>query len=136
MLNRHLSLRLFGPTVLLSLLLVGTCVVVALYLNELHVNVAGDLRENFDSMQAAHNLETTVRELINFLRVEHSRPGVLREQVTTYNHRLHDELAESQRLANRAEEQNLVANITSGVVEYEKVWDKRKPRNPPKGRHE
>jgi two-component system, NtrC family, sensor histidine kinase HydH len=129
MLTRRLSLRLFAPTVLLTLLLVGTCIVVALYLNQLHVNVAEDLRENFDSMQAAHDLETTVRELINLLREERVRAQ--NAQVTGRLARLKSELAKSKDLANRKPEQELVAAISHGVEDFDRRWQSRRPPAPP-----
>src|SRR5579871_2839334 len=111
MLTRRLSLRLFAPTVLLSVLLVGTCVLVALYLNRLHVNVATDLEENFQSMEAAVNLETTVRALIDFLHQKHRDPVRMAERVAIYQKQLRAELAKSETLANRKEEQDLVGKI-------------------------
>src|SRR5262249_21184078 len=100
-LSRRLSLKLLAPTVLVSVLLVVTCVLVALYLNQLHVNVAGDLRENFASMRAADDLETTVREFIHLLRGVHRNREKLAQQAATYYHNLrHDLLPKSKELAN------------------------------------
>ena len=65
MLTRRLSLKLLAPTVLVSLLLVGTCVAGVLYLNWLHVTSSRIHTENVESTQAAAQLETTVVYLLS-----------------------------------------------------------------------
>jgi two-component system, NtrC family, sensor histidine kinase HydH len=132
MLNRRLSLKLYAPTALLSLLLVGTCVLVARNLNQLHVNLAHELRENFESMRAADNLETNVHELINLLRDDRRNPARLAERITAANQKLRLELLpESERLANLEPETALVQQIHAGVDEFDKRWHSRQVLTPP-----
>src|SRR5262249_11744961 len=115
-----------------SVLLVVTCVLVALYLNQLHVNVAGDLRENFASMRAADDLETTVREFIHLLRGVHRNREKLAQQAATYYHNLrHDLLPKSKELANLDREKVLVDEIRAGLDEFEKRWASRPSAGPP-----
>ena len=131
MLTRRLSLKLFAPTVLLSLLLSATCVLVALSLNQFHVNVARDLQENFQSMEAAVNLEATVRALIEFLHQKHRDPVRMAERVATYQKQLRAELSKSETLANRKEEQDLVGKIRDGLDEFDARWESRRSDSPP-----
>jgi two-component system sensor histidine kinase HydH len=129
---RRLSLKLLAPTVLVSVLLVVTCVLVALYLNQLHVDVARDLRENFASMRAADDLETTVREFINLLRGKPRDPEKLAQQVEAYYRSLREELLPaSERLANLDREKVLVQEIRAGLDEFEKRWHSRPSNGPP-----
>src|SRR6516165_5114 len=66
-LTQRLDLKLFFPILVVCLILVGACLFSALYLSHLHVNVAEDMRENFQSTQAAIVLESTIRQMIDYL---------------------------------------------------------------------
>jgi two-component system, NtrC family, sensor histidine kinase HydH len=124
-LTRHLSLKLLAPTVLVSLLLVATCLVGSLYLNRVYVNVSQVMRENVQSMQAAANLEAAVAELQGLLRGEHRDGDALARAVAGRNRQLRELLARSEELANLPTEQARVRDVASGLEEYFDRWDRR-----------
>ena len=132
MLSRRLSLKLLAPTVLVSVVLVVTCVLVALYLNQLHVDVARDLRENFASMRAADDLETTVRELINLLRARPRNGEKSAQQMVSeyYRSLREDLLPASEKLANLDREKDLVREIRAGLDAFEVRWRSRPTDGP------
>jgi signal transduction histidine kinase len=129
-LTRRLSLTLFAPTVLLSLLLSATCVAVALSLNQFHVNVAKDLQENVQSMTAAHDLETTVLALIDYLHGRHANRARQAERVAAFQKQLREDLSKSKDLANRPQEQSLVNKIGDGLDEFDARWQSRPADGP------
>jgi signal transduction histidine kinase len=107
-LTRPLSLKLLAPTVLVSLLLVGTCIAGALYLNRLHVDLSRELSENVTSTIAASNLEMTVRDLVKWLGGDHPDPQAREQEVRAYEQRVRSLLAKSRDLANWPREEELV----------------------------
>jgi two-component system, NtrC family, sensor histidine kinase HydH len=117
-LTRRLSLKLLAPTVLVSLLLVGTCIGGAFYLNRLHLNATQDMRENVESMQAARNLESSASELAGQMRRPISDPDAFARHVERRNERLQELLAESERLADTPPEREIVAEVRSGLQAY------------------
>lgn len=125
MLTRRLSLKLLAPTVLVSLLLVGTCIGGAVYLNRLHLNRTASMRENVESMQAASNLERSVVELIALLRAPAEHPNSFARRVERSNKSLHELLAESERLADTDTERQIVADVSAGVQTYFSRWEER-----------
>lgn len=125
-LTRRLSLRLLAPTVLVSLLLIGTCIGGAVYLNRLHLNVTHDLRENVESMRAAVALERTTAELIGLLRGRGDLDA-LAAQVEERNTRLRELVADSERLANTEPEQQIVREVDAGFGTYLARWERRSP---------
>jgi signal transduction histidine kinase len=131
-LSQRLSLKLLAPTVLVSALLVVTCILVALYLNQLHVNVAVDLSENFASMQAATIMEESVDRLIKQLRDRSHTPAGRARRVDEEYQTLREKLLPaSERLANLEKERTFVAEIHSGLDEFEKRWQHRPGEPPP-----
>jgi signal transduction histidine kinase len=132
LLPRRLSLKLLAPTLMLSALLVVTCVFVALYLNQLHLNAARDLAENFASLRAADNMEEYVRDFIRFLRAEHRNPERAAQLAAAHYRRLRDELLPaSEKLANLDPEKEEVAEIGAGLDEFERRWQSRPTNGPP-----
>jgi signal transduction histidine kinase len=109
---------LLAPTVLVSLLLVGTCLFGVLYLGRLHVNISQDLRENVESMRAAAALERAVADQVGALRGESGGGDSLAAQVAERNRQLPPLLAESRKLANLEPERALVDEITAGLGRY------------------
>ncbi len=63
--NRRLLIRVAIPAVLLGVVLCGTCLVTAWYINRLESNLAKILSQNVASLQAAQELEIRVRQLRN-----------------------------------------------------------------------
>jgi signal transduction histidine kinase len=125
MLSRRLDLRLLAPTVLVSLALVGACLVGVLYLNRLHVDVSRVLAENVESTQAAARLETTTTELIRLLTTDSGNPGARNEQVFLQNQVARELLGEVQNLANLDREKELVPRIARGLDQYLRAWEAR-----------
>ncbi len=129
MLTRRLSLRLLAPTVLVSLLLVGTCIGGAIYINSLHVNVTAGLRENVASMKAALDLERPVVELIALFRGPGRKddPAAFVRHVERRNDRLRELLVQSEGLADTPPEQAIAREVRAGLDNYFARWKTRAP---------
>jgi signal transduction histidine kinase len=124
-LTQRLSLKLLAPTVLVSLLLVGTCICGAFFLNQLHINVSKVLTENVNSTLAARNLETTTADLIALLRGEHRELEALAEKVRKGNAAVWRGWEAADKLANLDQEQVLVNQIRTGLDAYTTDWERR-----------
>jgi two-component system, NtrC family, sensor histidine kinase HydH len=61
--NRRILIQVTTPAVVIGLLLFGTCVVSAWYINRLQTNMANIVSQNVSSLQAAHQLEISLRQL-------------------------------------------------------------------------
>jgi two-component system, NtrC family, sensor histidine kinase HydH len=61
--NRKLLIRVTTPTIVIGLVLFGTCLVSAWYVHRLQANLASILSENVTSLEAAQELEIRVRQL-------------------------------------------------------------------------
>jgi signal transduction histidine kinase len=120
-------LKLLAPTVLVSLLLVGTCIGGAFYLNRLHLDVTHGLRENVESMQAARNLERSASELASQLRGPIDDPAAFARHVERRNERLRELLAESKRLADTEPEREIFAEVAAGLDRYLETWKEHTP---------
>jgi len=132
-LTRRLPLKLLAPTLIVSLLLAGTCIFVALYLNRLHTDVSIDFVENLQSSQAAENLAQTAIELRDLLRDKQRDPATFPQQVRYYEHSLDRRLEASENLANLDREKKLVADIRSGLDEFHRQWQARSDGGPATG---
>src|ERR671932_204765 len=64
MFQRHLLLRVAGPTVLVSLLLLGLCTATAVYLYRQYATTAHVLDEHVISRKIDHDLATAITDLI------------------------------------------------------------------------
>jgi signal transduction histidine kinase len=122
-----------APTLVVSLLLAGTCIFVALYLNRLHVDVSRDYTENLQSSQAAQNLQTTATELRDLLRDRDRNGTTFVQQVELYQHTLAQQLTESEKLANLDREKQLVAEIRGGLQDFKRQWELRPAGQPAVG---
>ena len=116
--KNSLSLRVAGPTVLLSCLLLGLCIAAAVYLYSQQATAADVLGENVSSAQVAHDLETTLNDLASLLR-DHN------EQVGSLHGRVRQQLDEAQRLADKPEERTLVQQLEGCLGHYLQRWDQR-----------
>lgn len=129
-LTQRLDLRLLAPTVVVSLILVGICLFGALYLNNLHLNVAVELTENVQSTQAAAQLEATTRELVRLLRASQSdTPGFV-ASVEDRNRDAQGFLQDAADHANLSEEKSFVQRISAGLTKYLSDWRKQKTTPP------
>jgi signal transduction histidine kinase len=129
-LTRRFSLKLLAPTVLVSLLLVGTCVAGVLYLNWLHVSTSLIHSEHVASTEAAAKLETTISELLVLLRSNRQDPEALAEHLPGHHGRLRALLDDSRQLANLPREQQLVEQIESGLEKYLQGWHQLRQSQP------
>lgn len=125
MFTRRLPLKLLAPTVLVSLLFLATCIVGAVFLNILQVNVSQVLTENVNSTLAARNLEDVTSDLIGLLSGDHHDPDFLTEQIRERNDVARRRLQQAEELANLEQEQLLVGKIGSGLQAYFHAWDGR-----------
>jgi two-component system sensor histidine kinase HydH len=132
-LNRRLPLKLLAPTIVVSLLLAGTCIFVGLYLKRLHVDVSRDFVENTQSTQAAENLEKTAAEICDLLRDKQRDAAAFPQKVELYQHTLRQNLDDSKKLANLAQEKKLVAEIDAGLKAFNRDWQKRTNGQPTAG---
>jgi signal transduction histidine kinase len=121
-LTRHISFKLLAPTVLVSLMLVAACLAGALYLNQLNVSGSRVHTENIDSTVAAANLATTIDELLHALPAEAGDLPKLAAQFTEKHQQLRRQLEEVKRLADKPDEQQLVAQIEPEVEKYFRAW--------------
>src|SRR5712691_4345936 len=81
MLQRNLLLRVAGPTVLVSVLLLGLCTATAVYLYRQQATTAQILDENVVSRKIDHELETAMNDLIAVPRVGSDQVGALHEGI-------------------------------------------------------
>src|SRR5947209_4769448 len=115
----NLPLRVAGPTILLSLLLFGLCIAAAVYLYGQQTTSADILGENVTSTQVARDLQNTLADLLALLKGRS-------EQVDALHVRIHTQLAEAQRLADKEEEARLVGQLQQSFAHYMERW--RTPR--------
>lgn len=123
MLRRNLSLRIAGPTLLVSLVLLTLCLVAAVYLYREQATAAEILRENVSSTQAAHDLENILKDLATLLQVGDEQAGALHPRI-----RLHQ--AEVRQLADKGEEQELTRQLDDALERYLRLWHARRPSSP------
>jgi two-component system sensor histidine kinase HydH len=128
-LTRRLSLRLLAPTVLVSLLLVGTCIGGVIYLNRLHLSNSQGMRENYESMQAADNLEQSTSALAALLRGPVDDQLAFTRRVERRNERLRELYAESRRLADTDPEREIVDEVRLALENYFSQWQVHSPGN-------
>src|SRR5262249_51845550 len=126
-LTRRLDLKVFAPTVLVSLPLVGACLWTVLYLNRLHIDVSRELSENVQSTQAAATLEGTTNELGSLLRRPNLHQDEWDRQVEVQNRAAGARLEEVRDLANREREKALVPQLATGLDHYLAGWRCRGP---------
>jgi signal transduction histidine kinase len=118
--QNNLPLRVAGPTVLLSLLLLGLCAAAAVYLYSQQAVSGEELRENVSSAQAAHDLENTLRDVAALLRHQ-------RTEVEPLNRRIASQLAAVRRLADKEEEKKLVDHLEASLKQYLAYWQNDTP---------
>src|SRR5215510_10154367 len=118
MLQRHLLLRVAGPTVLVSILLLGLCTATAVCLYRQQAITAHMLDEHVVSRKIDHELETTINDLIAVHRDGSDRVDALHEQIRTL-------LTDIQAMAHTEEERSLVRQLTHSFTRYRQSWDTR-----------
>jgi signal transduction histidine kinase len=118
MLQRHLLLRVTGPTVLVSLLLFGLCTATALYLYRQQATTAHMLDEHVISRKVDHELETAIADLIAVHRDGSDMVDALHKQIHTL-------LTDIQAVASTEEERSLVRQLVDSFTRYRQGWDTR-----------
>jgi signal transduction histidine kinase len=126
MFKSSLFLRVAGPTILLSLLLLSLCIAAMVYLYSQQASSAEIFGENFSSAQVAHNLKAGMNDLADHLRKHDAKVGGLHEAIQK-------ELHEARVLADKPEEKNLVRQLEEGFGHYLRHWEEA---TGPGGRHD
>lgn len=123
--NRKLpTLRVAGPTLLVSGLLFAACIVAAMLLYRLHARSAEDLTEDIDSRKIAADLETTLRNLAALVR----RTIAVKQgsdQVDALNDHVTQLLEEARLLANTQTEEALEHKLEASFERYHILWQER-----------
>ncbi len=118
MLTQRLDLKLLFPILIVCLILVGACLFGALHLSRLHVNVARDVQENFQSTQAAIVLETTIQQMIDYLDRKHS-PTSTGKRLEELEKDADSQLAVADHLADHDAEKEQVSRIRAGLKDFQ-----------------
>lgn len=119
-------LGLAGPTVSMSLLLLGLCIAAAAYLYWQQANTAKILDENVITRQIDHDLESAVEALIGL-----HRSGD--DQVDLAQDHFRELLAKAWVAAESEEERTLVIRLQDSFGRYEERWRARRTAVPPGG---
>lgn len=114
MLNSNLSLRVAGPTLLVSLLLLALCVGGGIFLYAQQATTAAVLGENVNSSQIAHDMENTVNDIVALLKDQN-------DKVIALNDRLEHQLELADQLADKEEEAKLVSSMRASVAQYQQT---------------
>ncbi len=116
--QRNFPLRVAGPTVLVSVLLLGLCTAAAVYFYRQQATTAEILARNVVSRQLDHTLETVVDELVTVQREGSDQVGALHERIRAL-------LAQAQELADTEEERRLVRQLEHSFARYYQRWETR-----------
>src|SRR5438270_11706097 len=116
MAGRHYHLRLVGPIALTSLLLLGLCTVVAVYLYRQQARTGDDLHENIGSRWAAANLEGSLEDLVALHRDRLERVEPLHRRIDDVH------LPAIERFADKPREKELAAALAASFARYRRHW--------------
>jgi signal transduction histidine kinase len=118
--NSKLTLRVAAPAVALGLLLLTACLAGVRYINRIQQNLAEILRENVTSLQAAHEVEISVRQLRFRSLLYLSDPTPVRnEPIIKAQKRFEEALIEAWESATTPEEKECVRKIESAYRQYQ-----------------
>ncbi|HEV8062147.1 MAG TPA: ATP-binding protein [Gemmataceae bacterium] len=115
MLKRSLLVRIAGPTVLVSLLLLGLSIGAAVYLYKEQALSASDLGENVSSAQIAYDLEKKINNLSDILQ-QGKKPS------STRHEEVQKQLNKALDYADKDEEKTLVGQLTEVMERYFALW--------------
>jgi signal transduction histidine kinase len=110
----NLSLRIAGPTILVSFLLLTLCAAAAVLLYQQQAFSAKVHRENVTSAQVGNDLKNTLVDLITLLHAS-EKVGVLHE-------RIRGQIEQARKLADPGLETQLVGRLEDSVEDYLQVW--------------
>jgi signal transduction histidine kinase len=109
--HKKLSLGVAGPTILVSLILLGLCTATAIFLYQQQARLALFLEEAVGSRKAASNLENTIKDMIKRLNLGHT-------EVVDLDKQFSDNLLEAQKYANTGEESRLLKKIQENLDQF------------------
>jgi signal transduction histidine kinase len=128
--DRRILLQVTAPAVLIGLVLFGTCLVSAWIVNRLQANMTRILSQNVTSLEAAHDVEVSVRRLRLqcFRYLVDPEKAVMDRQLRARideEHRLFGEALEAaRRTANTPEEQECIREIEDGYGRYRREFER------------
>lgn len=115
-----LTLRVAAPAVALGLMLLAACLAGVRYINRIQRNLADILSENVTSLQAAQELEISVRQLRFRSLLFLSDPTPERNApIMSAQKRFENALSDAREAANTPEEQEIVHAIESAYERYQ-----------------
>jgi two-component system sensor histidine kinase HydH len=118
--DHKLLIRVTAPAVLIGLILFGACVAGAIYIKRLQKNLANVVTQNVASLQAAQELEISIRQLRfhNLLYLIKPAPDRL-ERIEQDQQLILAALAEARAASVTDEEQACIREIDSGCAQYQ-----------------
>jgi len=131
MLSRRLFIQVTAPAAVIGVLLFLVALVGAWYINNLQASITGLLKENVASLEAAQQLEISVRQLRFhcFLYLVEPNAETLHKIEEDESH-FGKWLDKARAAANTDEEFALIGEIEDSFAEYRKTFDITEPRNP------
>jgi signal transduction histidine kinase len=118
--SNNLSLRIAGPAILVSCVLLILCAASAVYLYQQQAVSAKAHSENVVSAQVGNELKNTLIDLAALLRAGGDKVGVLHS-------RIQEQLTRARRLADPGREQALEAQLERSMARYLRVWQAEAP---------
>jgi two-component system sensor histidine kinase HydH len=120
MLNR-VFVRVAGPTIFVSLVLLVSCTAVAVYLHGQQRVTADLFGENVRSREVAHDLEVNFKDLLLVLEAQTPRTAA-NPAVIALHEQIRASLDEARRWADKQPEQSLVEAIATAFGQHEQLW--------------
>ncbi len=118
----NLSLRIAGPTILVSCLLLLLCVVAAVYFYNQQDSSARIHRKDVTSAQVGNDLKSTLIDLVALLRAGGDKVNVLNEHIRT-------QLEQARGLADPGVERDLETKLEHTLKRYFQVYDANRSPN-------
>ncbi len=134
--DRRLFIQVTAPAVVIGLLLFGTCLVSAWSVNHLQSRLSNILLQNVTSMEAAQDLEITLRKLRfhcyrYLIEGEHARTdSALLEQLSADDSAFRIALQEAERAAYTPQEVEIVGEIRAAYQSYQQRFQALRRRAP------
>ncbi len=121
----NLTSRMMVPVAILSLLLIILAIGSAWYVRDLQRSVSEDMVSNFRSMQAAQELEISIREVrTQFDRYLITLDEIHLKSITQLKRRTSDALIEAESTANTPQEQILMKRTRQGYDHFFHEYDR------------
>jgi signal transduction histidine kinase len=113
--QKNLSLRIAGPAIVVSFLLLSLCAAAAIFLYQQQASSAKIHSESIVSAQIGNDLKNTLIDLIDQLSVGGQKVGVLHK-------RIREQLAQARKKADPGHEQEMAAQLAASVERYLALW--------------